>query len=94
MENQLPTELGAGPQHSETRHLLSSSWCQFVSIWYVIKGGCRVTVMTVDNCGGYAPMLYILWGQLLPLPPGSAAYGIHRNFLRWMNLARWSALMK
>ena len=39
-------------------------WCQFVSIRYLMKGACRVTVMTVGDFGGYAPTLYILWGQL------------------------------
>ena len=29
----------------------------------------RVTVMTVGDRGGYAPIPYILWGQLPPLPP-------------------------
>ena len=37
-----------------------------MSIRYLIKGACRVTVMIVGDHGGYAPTPYTLWGQLPP----------------------------
>ena len=51
-----------------------------MGIRYLMKGVCRVTVMTVGNREGYAPMPYILWGQLpppsVPPPMVGVSYGI------------------
>ena len=38
-------------------------------IQYLIKRACCVTVMTVGDRWGIAPMPHILWGQLPPLSP-------------------------
>ena len=52
------------------------------------KRACDVTVMTVDDHGGYTPTLYILLEQLPPLPPppGFAAYCLYQMILATAHL--------
>ena len=49
------------------------SICEYIR--YLIKGACRVTVMTVTDRGAYAPTTYILWGQM-SFSISLARYGI------------------
>ena len=54
--------------------MVTLSSCSGVSIWYLIKGACHVTVMTVGDSGVYSPTPYILLGQLPRCTHGSATY--------------------
>ena len=60
-----PTEPGVGPQHSETHHL---TCCETRRCEYTVSNKGGLPCHCLGDCGGYAPMPYILWGQLPPPP--------------------------